>query len=340
MKKLSLKGKEKTTDIVIGESLRNIDKYRHGRNAVIVTDRNVGSLYKKAFSKLPVIEIGVSEKIKTLDTVQYIYEKLFELEADRSFLIIAIGGGIVLDIAGFAASTYMRGLDVIYVPTTLLAMTDASIGGKNGVNLLKYKNIVGVFNQPEAVIIDTDFLKTLPKRELSCGFAEVIKHGASLDESLFSYIEDNASWAVSLEKETIKKIIYQSLSAKIEIVERDEFEKGERKKLNFGHTIGHAIEKLTDAYTHGEAVSIGMVAEAGLSVKKGMLKRSDHIRLKNLLKSLDLPVENEIEISEIIQTVRGDKKRAGAKVGIVFLNGIGDSIVNDIDFEELEEMLK
>jgi 3-dehydroquinate synthase len=209
-----------------------------------------------------------------LETVTTIFNQLVDMEVDRSTLILGIGGGIVCDIAGFVASTYMRGTPFGFVSTTLLSQVDASVGGKNGVNFGGYKNMVGVFNQPEFVVCDMMLLKTLPFREIQCGFAEIIKHGAIADHRMLDFIENHRDAALDLESRIVEHLVYRSVEIKAGVVTRDEREKGERRKLNFGHTFGHAIEKLT-GIPHGEAVGIGMVMAAALSVKKGLLSPVD-----------------------------------------------------------------
>ncbi|VVB98401.1 3-dehydroquinate synthase [uncultured archaeon] len=289
MRTLKIEGKTGTSEIVLGESISNLAKYCEGSETVIITDRNVRALHGASFPKAEIIEIGIGEHNKTLKTVEGIYEKFLELGLDRSSCVAGIGGGIVCDVAGFAASTYLRGLKFGFAPTTLLAQVDASIGGKNGVNFKGYKNLVGTFRQPNFVLCDFEMLKTLPPRELRNGFAEIVKHGAIADAQLFSYLEENCKNALAIHRTAIEKIVYDSLMVKSRIVSLDETEKGERRKLNFGHTFGHAIEKTT-GLPHGEAISIGMVAAARLSAAKGLLASKEADRIESLLKALGLPV--------------------------------------------------
>ena len=258
MKTLEIHGSTGVSTILVGEKLKNLRKYIPAEKAVIITDANVKHFYQKNFPPYDVITIGTGEKIKNLDTVRYIYGKLVELEADRSTFIIGIGGGIVCDIAGFVASTYLRGVRFGFVSSTLLSQVDASVGGKNGVNFEGYKNIIGVFNQPQFVICDLNLLNTLPKKEVLYGLAEVVKHAAIGDMDLFTYLDDHYQKALTLDTGVIERLVYDSVVIKSAIVNRDEKEKGERRKLNFGHTFGHAVEKTTGV-PHGEAVSIGMV---------------------------------------------------------------------------------
>ena len=246
---------------------------------MIVTDGSVRSLYGDLFPPWEVIEIGIGERSKTLATVERIYEAFLQYEIDRSSFVVAIGGGLVCDVAGYAASTYLRGLRFGFVPTTLLAQVDASVGGKNGVNFKGYKNLVGTFTQPLFVLCDFALLKTLPEPELKNGFAEAIKTAAIGDAHLFSFLETAWKGALSLEPDVIERIVYDCLTVKSRIVSFDEREKGERRKLNFGHTVGHALEKVNHL-RHGEAVSLGMVAAAKLSARRGFLTEDDVERLE------------------------------------------------------------
>ncbi|MCK4495069.1 MAG: 3-dehydroquinate synthase [Candidatus Aminicenantes bacterium] len=280
--------------VIIGETIKNLKNYLKSEKNVVITDKNVRHFYEHCFSDFEVIEIGLGEQIKNLETVEEIYQKLLEMEMDRSSFVIGIGGGIVCDVAGFSASTYMRGLGFGFVPSTLLAQVDASIGGKNGVNFKGYKNIIGVFNQPQFVLCDIDLLHTLPEKELLCGMAE--------------------------------------------IVQADALESGERRKLNFGHTLGHAIEKECQL-PHGEAISIGMVIASRISVAKGMLSPEDADRIKTLLQNLKLPTQLPPNKDLLIDAIKKDKKREGEDIHFVLLAGIGKAEVIKISYEELEDQI-
>jgi len=336
---LEIHGITGDSKIIIGENLRDLERYITAEKVVIITDTNVSHYFQKEFPPYDVIEIGTGEKIKNLDTVQDICGKLVQLEADRSSFIVGIGGGIVCDIAGFVASTYMRGVRFGFVSSTLLAQVDAGVGGKNGVNLDGYKNIVGVFNQPEFVICDMNLLKTLPEREILCGIAEIVKHAVIGDVDLFCYLEKYHEKTLGLDTEVIEKLVYDSILIKSSIVNRDEKEKGERRKLNFGHTFGHAIEKVTGV-AHGEAVSIGMVAALALSVKRGCLPAEDAERIEGLLEKLKLPTRIELDGDRVIDALRKDKKRIGDRVNFVLLRGIGYAVGEEIAIQELAMMLK
>ncbi len=338
MKSLMIHGSTGDSNILIGESLQNLEKYIASERVVIITDSNVRRLYGKEWPPYEIIEIGMGEKIKNLDTVKAIYGRLLELDTDRSCFIVGIGGGVVCDIAGFAASTYMRGVPFGFVSSTLLSQVDASVGGKNGVNFEGYKNMVGVFNQPEFVICDLNLLKTLPQKEVLCGLAEVVKHAAIGDSNLFSYLEQEDKRVLKLDEEVIEKAVYDSVLIKSGIVNRDEKEKGERRKLNFGHTLGHAIEKTTGA-PHGEAVSVGMVAASALSEKKGYLSREEKDRIEALLKKFQLPTRVGLDGKRLLDAVRKDKKREGEEIHFVLLQGIGKAVVEKISVKELDTLI-
>lgn len=324
--------------IIIGESIKNLKNYLTSEKNVVITDKNVRHFYNHCFSDFEIIEIGLGEQIKNLKTVEEIYQKLLEMEMDRSSFIIGIGGGIVCDVAGFSASTYMRGLRFGFVPSTLLAQVDASIGGKNGVNFKGFKNIIGVFNQPQFVLCDTDLLHTLPEKELLCGMAEIVKHALIKSPSYFHYLEQEWSSLLSLEPRTVEQVVDESIKIKSEIVQTDALESGERRKLNFGHTLGHAIEKECQL-PHGEAVSLGMVIASRISVAKEMLSPEDADRIETLLQNLKLPTRLPQNKDLIINAIKKDKKREGEEIHFVLLAGLGKAEVIKMSYKELEDQI-
>ena len=324
--------------ILIGECLQNLQRYVPAARLIIITDVNVSKLYHLDSMAAEVMIIGTGEEIKTLETVQDIYAQLISSGADRSAFIVGIGGGIVCDIAGFVASTFLRGVRFGFVATTLLAQVDAGIGGKNGVNFEGYKNMVGLFHQPEFVICDPEVLKTLPQKEIACGLAEIVKHAAIADLDLFAYLERHAESILALDSQAIKKVVSASVRIKSSIIGRDETEKGERRILNFGHTFGHVIEIATGV-PHGEAVSMGMVIASNLSFKRGLLTAEEDQRLQVLLNDLSLPTRFDSKTEGVAEAIGKDKKRAGDHIHFVLLNGIGNAVVEQIAIEELKETL-
>ncbi len=337
MKIHKIHGSTGVSTILVGEEIQNLEKYIPAENVVIVTDTNVRHFYQKDFPHYDVITIATGEKIKNLDTVRDIYEKLIELEADRSTFMVGIGGGIVCDITGFVASTFLRGIRFGFVSSTLLSQVDASVGGKNGVNFQGYKNMVGVFSQPEFVMCDLNLLNTLPEKEILCGLAEIVKHAVIEGAGLFKYLEEHYQNALALDAGVIEKLVYDSVVIKSAIVNRDEKEKGERRKLNFGHTFGHAIEKTTGV-PHGEAVSAGMVIASELSVKRGYLPVKDAERIKSLLQKLKLPTSLQADRKTVLDALRKDKKRRGDHINFVLLEEIGKPFVDQISIKELESV--
>lgn len=334
MKTLKVHGAAGDSNILVGEGLQNLRNYIPAEHAIIITDTNVRDLYQQDFPPCDVITIGTGENIKNLDTVRYIYEKLVDLNAERSSFIVGIGGGIVCDIAGFAASTYLRGIRFGFVSSTLLSQVDASVGGKNGVNFGGYKNMIGVFNQPEFVICDIDLLQTLPAKEIYCGLAEIVKHAALGDAGMFNYIEKNCQKALALDSQVTAKLVYDSIVIKSSIVNRDEKEQGERRKLNFGHTFGHAFEKTTGV-PHGEAVAAGMVIAAKLSAQRGYLPLQEAQRIEKLLAKLKLPTKIHAPKSALLEALGRDKKRQGEQIHFVLLDEIGHAFVEMISISEL-----
>ncbi|MEW6674240.1 MAG: 3-dehydroquinate synthase [Thermodesulfobacteriota bacterium] len=338
MKRLEISAKTGQSTILVGEKLLNIFRYiPPSEKVVVITDTHVGELYHKQFPRGETIRIGTGEAIKNMETVQQIYRQLVAIEADRSVFIVGIGGGVVCDIAGFAASTYMRGVRFGFAATTLLAQVDASVGGKNGVNFDGYKNMIGVFRQPEFVLCDPGLLTTLPEKECLSGFGEIIKHAVIGDRACFEFLENTYEKVLKLDPAVIEQLVYASVVLKAAIVNRDETEQGERRKLNFGHTFGHAIEKITGR-THGEAVGLGMAAACRLSQKKGLLSRQSVERVIRLMDKLHLPVSIGVDRKTLLDALRRDKKRAGDKIHFVLLQDIGRAIVEPIPLDELEAL--
>lgn len=335
MQHINIKGNLRDSTIIIGEDLANLVKYLPQNKLVIcISDEKVWPLYGHGLN-LPHILIGQGEKSKTLNTLAFIYERLLELGADRGTFILALGGGIVCDVAGFAASTYMRGLSYGFVPTTLLAQTDASVGGKNGVNVQGYKNIAGTFNQPDFVLCMPEVLKTLPPHEIAEGMAEIVKHALIADLEMFEYIESHAAAILNLEPSAVNYLVQRSVEIKAAVVNADEREKGERRKLNFGHTLGHALEKSTGC-SHGEGVALGMLCAVALSVNRGMLTPELYPRLQNLLKALGLPYTMPLVTKEQFKIMTSDKKREGLDLHYVLLEKVGQACVYTFNLNEFK----
>ncbi len=338
MKEISLHTPEKTSRILVGESLANVGNYLPDRPLVIITDENVDGIYSDAFPGGLKIVVEPGESSKTLETASSIYDRLISREIDRQSFVLGIGGGIVCDLAGFVASTYLRGLPFGFVSTTLLAQVDASIGGKNGVNFRGYKNMIGIIRQPDFVLCDLEMLKTLEPGEFRMGFAEVVKYGAILNPGLFRFLEMNHKQALERKADVLEEIVTVCAAAKCEIVSGDEKESGERKKLNFGHTFAHAFEKLS-GIPHGEAVSIGMVLASGLSGRLGMITGKEVDRIRNLLHGFGLPVNFRGSCAEAFEVMKRDKKRGGDAISLILLEDIGKAVIREVKLKQLKNWI-
>jgi 3-dehydroquinate synthase len=327
------------SNVYLGERIENLSKYLHAdKKIVILTDENIMKHYAQHLQLFPIVQIGLGEKNKTMATLEKIFEEFIRLEVDRSSFIVAVGGGIVCDVAGFAASSFMRGVKFGFVSTTLLSQVDASVGGKNGVNFQGYKNMVGVFAQPEFVICDVAMFKTLEQREFISGFAEIIKAAAIRSKSLFDYLEANCNDALNHHEEVLKKIICESVSIKAQVVQNDEKEKGERRILNFGHTFAHSIEK-NFGILHGEAVSIGMVLASKVSVKMNLLSQKEADRIEKLLSNYKLPVKLNLDKSKVFDALLKDKKREGDAINLILINTIGNAVIQKVSIKDMEDIV-
>jgi 3-dehydroquinate synthase len=316
----------------IGNNLKSFDL---SPKIAIVSNPTVFSLYgkpvvnaiKKAGFDAVTVSIPDGEEYKDLLWLQRIYNELLTQKLDRSSALVALGGGVIGDITGFAASTYMRGISYVQMPTTLLAQVDSSVGGKTGVNHKLGKNMIGTFWQPRFVLIDVDTLRTLPKRELVAGLAEVIKYGVIYDEDLFRILEKKQDKILSLDRNMLTHIIKRSCEIKADVVSKDERESGLRSILNFGHTIGHAIETATDykRYLHGEAVALGMCLEAQLSQKLEFIDHKAVVRIKKLVDSFGLPsvLPTDIDMDRILLSMQLDKKVVAGALKFILPEQIG-----------------
>jgi len=325
----------------ISEELLKIG-VKNNRKILVISNKEISDLYIEEFLKnlkdnnyqVQIFLIKAGESHKNLETLSEIYNFAFEFGLDRNSLIIALGGGIVGDITGLAAATWLRGIEYIQIPTTLLSMVDSSVGGKTAVNHPKGKNLIGAFHQPKAVFIDPETLKTLPKREFNAGMAEVIKYGVIKDKELFEFLENekNKNKLINLENEYLIKIINSSIKTKSYIVSEDEKEHGIRAILNYGHSFGHVIENLCGygEFLHGEAISIGMRIAGDIALEKGLWSKEEFIRQDNLLKSYSLPTKiPKINKNEVIRILMGDKKVRDGKMRFILPKGIGEVDIYD-----------
>lgn len=342
-------------DIHIGEDLlRNSDLVRSqikGRQVFVVTNTTIAPLYldllMTSLQGLDVdwISIPDGEQFKTLETFEAIISALLEKRHNKSTTLIALGGGVVGDIAGYVAASYQRGVPYIHIPTTLLSQVDSSVGGKTAVNHRLGKNMIGAFYQPEAVFIDVNTLHTLPERELKAGMAEVIKHGAIADSTFFDWLEKNLRQLMALDRGPLIDAIKRNCEIKAAVVSSDEKEKGRRALLNFGHTFGHAIEKLLGygQWLHGEAVGAGMVMAADLSCRLGYLDYDAGQRIRDLVASAGLPVKpaDNIDPERLMDAMAVDKKADDSGLRFVLLKALGEAeLIAGVPDDKLKETLR
>jgi 3-dehydroquinate synthase len=345
---------KRTYPIFIGSGAvhlaRELEKVLPARDVLLVTNTTVGPLYARklidglAPRRCVVVELPDGEKHKTLANVSRILDVLVANRFARDACVVALGGGVVGDMAGFAAACYQRGIAFVQVPTTLLAQVDSSVGGKTGVNHPGGKNLIGAFHQPAAVFADTDTLATLPDRELRAGFAEVIKYGLIVDKEFFEWLEANAERLLARDTAALTRAIRRSCEIKADIVSRDEHERGDRALLNLGHTFGHAIESETNysSWLHGEAVGAGMLLAADMSERLGWISAADVTRVERILQQFGLPTDvKALSASNLADKMKIDKKVASGRIRLVLLRSIGKSIVTgDYDDDALRETLR
>lgn len=353
MKTLTVNLGDRSYPIYIGVELLQdpalIQKHIQTKAVCIVSNTTVSKLYltqlKKSLNDYRVIEIILEdgEQFKNADSLNQIYTVLLDNKFNRDSTMIALGGGVVGDIAGFAAASFMRGIPFIQIPTTLLSQVDSSVGGKTGINHPLGKNMIGAFYQPQAVIIDMHVLQTLDKREISAGLAEVIKYGLIWDQDFFGHLENHIEDLKNLNVMQLEQAIYRSCEIKAEVVSKDERESGLRAILNLGHTFGHAIENCLGygEWLHGEAVGSGMVMAAQMSLAHGWINDNDFDRIRKLIQAAGLPIEKpQISQHDFLEAMSLDKKNKNQDIYLVLQHGIGQAIVTkDYSLSELEKVL-
>lgn len=306
------------------------------KDAILLTDENVMDAHAAQLGTWRSIVIPAGERYKQQSTIDRIIGELIVLEADRNTTLIGVGGGVVTDMAGYVASIYMRGIDCAYVPTSLLNLVDASIGGKTGIDIGLYKNMLGTFKQPKFIYQDLDLLKTLPEAEWINGFAEIIKHACIKDKDLFVHLQENNVASFKKEKSLLAALIEKNIQQKFEIVLRDEFERSERKLLNFGHTIGHAVENLY-CIPHGQAVAIGMCMAAYISKRELGFQQTE--QLQQLLRQYQLPTSIPIDAEKVFSLLKMDKKRTSGIIDLILLEKLGTAVIKPITLEKLKKYL-
>lgn len=318
-------------DYYFEQSFGMLDTIVPNDSCIIITDSNLAELYKDQLASFRTIVIPAGEEQKNIPTIVTITEQLIKYEAHRSTWLIGIGGGVITDITGFVAAIYMRGIPFAFVPTTLLGMVDASIGGKNGVDFGLQKNLLGTIKQPRFILQDASFLKTLPTTEWSNGFAEIIKCACIFDASLFDIIEQHDLDFYQNNNAALNAMIIRCMGWKNKTVAADETETGIRKLLNFGHTAGHAIETV-HGLAHGQAVAIGMLIACTVSEHITGLSTDFAGRLKNLLSAYRLPIAMDVDIDQVMQVLKLDKKRRSDTIDFIVLDNVGQGAIRDIPF--------
>ncbi len=311
--------------------------YSSEKKLCIVTDTNVAPLYatqvqnalSRSFSKVVVFAFMAGEEHKNVDSINGLYKFLIEQHFDRQDVLLALGGGVVGDMTGYAAATYLRGIDFIQVPTTLLSQTDSSIGGKTGIDFMQYKNMVGAFYMPKLVYMNLSVLKTLPKEQLVSGFGEILKHGLIKDAAYFEWLKENYDAIWELQYDVLEEMIYRSCDIKRAVVEEDPKEKGVRALLNFGHTLGHAIEKLSNfTLSHGVCVGLGMVAASYISKEQGNISVEELFMIEETLAHFGLKTRTEgFTAEDVLAASKSDKKMVGNQVKFVLLQTVGNAYI-------------
>ena len=336
-----------SSEVIVGSVSELLPRLLPDKRVVVVSDTNIDRHYHTLVNRYEHVLIGLGEASKTLVTADAIYKKFISMGVDRSTFVLAIGGAyvvwaliccIVTDVAGFVASTYMRGVEFGFVSTSLLGQVDASVGGKNGVNVDGYKNMVGTFTQPRFVICDVGMLRTLPEREVRTGMAEIIKAGIIADEELFSKLELTPLAELTKNPDLLAEVVYRAIKVKADIVERDEREHGDRRKLNLGHTLAHAIEKSSSKMNHGEAVAVGLSLISDAAARRGLLSAADKERICSLLQRTGFDLTPPVAMRVLLKAVSKDKKSEGDVLNVVFPTAIGACEVVPMPLEEFRAM--
>lgn len=336
MNKRRYKFSNTSVDYYLAGGFSNLNDIVDRNSAVIVTDENIYNAHGKRFKGWNLIVLKPGEEYKVQDTANTIIEQLIAMEADRKTTLVGVGGGVITDMTGYVASVYMRGIKFGFLPTTLLSMVDASIGGKNGIDLGVYKNIVGIIRQPAFIIHEHAFLNTLPQAEWENGFAEIIKHACIKDAAMFRELESNSLKKYRVGKKSISDLIRRNAILKTKVVQKDEFENGDRKLLNFGHTLGHALENQYEL-SHGQAISIGMTYASHISQQLTGFRDTE--KVVNVLEKYGLPTYAKFDRKKVFDVLKMDKKRVRSEMNYVLLEKIGKGIIKSIPVNELETII-
>ena len=337
MKKVTYKFSNSSVDYYFDGSITYLKRIVDLKNAIIITDENVYKHHQSKFKGWNVIVLKAGEEYKIQGSADSIIEELIAMQADRKTTLIGVGGGVVTDMTGYVASVYMRGISFGFIPTTVLAMVDASIGGKNGIDVGVYKNMVGVIRQPKFLLYDLNFLASLPQTEWENGFAEIIKHACIKDAAMFSLLDKNRLSLYQAKKNVMSELIKRNVLIKTRVVQKDEFEKAERRLLNFGHTLGHALETQYELL-HGQAISIGMTYACHISEQLTGFKQTE--RVVSVLEKYNLPTYASFNKQKVFNVLKMDKKRERKEMNYVLLEKIGKGIVKVIELKKLEQIIE
>lgn len=336
MDKLTYKFSSASVDFYFNSAISKLKDIVDKKAAIIITDENVFSAHTQRFKGWNTIVLKPGEEYKVQATVDAVIEKLIELEADRKTTLIGIGGGVITDITGYVASVYMRGIPFGFVPTSILALVDASIGGKNGIDVGIYKNMVGIIRQPKFLLHDLSLLSSLPQAEWENGFAEIIKHSCIKDAALFKQLEASEFKTFQKNKKNLSALVRRNAMIKGKVVQADEFEKGERRLLNFGHTLGHALENQYEL-SHGQAISIGMTYASYISEQLTGFKQAE--KVIKVLGQYNLPTHAEFDKKKVFEVLKMDKKRERKEMNYILLEKIGKGVVQSIELKSLEKII-
>lgn len=337
MTKRTFRFSNSSVDYYFAGGISHLKEIVDSNNTILLTDEHVFNAHTKRFKNWNTIVLKPGEEYKVQTTVDAVIEQLIEMGADRKTTLVGVGGGVITDITGYVASVYMRGLKFGFIPTSILAMVDASIGGKNGIDVGVYKNMVGVIRQPAFILHDMVLLNSLPLAEWQNGFAEIIKHACIKDAKMFDALENNSLKKYQSKKVLLCELIQRNALLKTKVVQQDEFESGDRKLLNFGHTLGHAIENMYEL-SHGQAISIGMTYACHISEKLSGFKQTE--RVTALLSKYGLPTYASFDKAKAFEILQKDKKKAKSEMGYVLLDKIGKGVVKSIPLTELKTIIE
>lgn len=324
------------TDFYFNYGIRYLKKITDPKATVLITDEHIYNAHTKKFNGWNTIVLKPGEDYKVQATADAIIAMLIEMQADRTTTLVGVGGGVVTDLTGYVASVYMRGIRLGFIPTSILALVDASIGGKNGIDVGVYKNMVGTIRQPSFILHDMGFLDSLPQKEWENGFAEIIKHACIKDAAMFAELEHKTLKHYQGSPKSISDLIQRNALIKIKVVQKDEFEKGERRLLNFGHTLGHALETQYELL-HGQAISIGMTYACHISEQLCGFKQTE--KVTGLFEKYNLPTYAEFNRQKVFNVLKMDKKRERKEINYILLEKIGKGIVKSISLKQLEKII-